>query len=93
MGYYPRLRDLREDHDMTLEQVAELLGTSYQYYQKYEKGKQDIPLERVIILAKHYHVSIDYIVGLTNDKRGIGYDNNSKYNFNIQGNTNIKIKE
>ena len=80
MGYYPRLRDLREDHDMTLEQIAEILGTSYQYYQKYEKGKQDIPLERIIILAKLYKVSIDYIVGLTDDKRGIGYDTAGKNN-------------
>ena len=43
MYYYPRLRDLREDHDLTQEAVGRLLGTTQQQYYKYEKGIQEIP--------------------------------------------------
>lgn len=63
--YYRRLRDLREDHDLKQREVAELLQTTQQVYSEYEKGVREIPLHRVIILAKYYGVSIDYIVGLT----------------------------
>ena len=72
MPYYQRLRDLREDNDKTLKEIAEILKTSYQYYQKYEKGKKDLPLERAIILADYYNVSLDYLAGRTNNKGGIG---------------------
>lgn len=68
MSFYPRLRDLREDNNETLQDIAKLLNTTYQYYQKYEKGIRDIPFERIIILANHYNVSIDYIAGRTNNK-------------------------
>lgn len=74
MAFYQRLRDLREDNDLTLQEVAKLIGTSYQYYQKYEKGTQSITIERMIILADYYKVSLDYINGRTNDKRGIGFE-------------------
>ncbi len=73
MEYYPRLRDLREDKDLNQEEVAKIIGTDQSYYAKYEKGVRPISFERVIMLAKFYNVSIDYIAGLTNDKRGIGY--------------------
>ena len=69
MNYYQRLRDLREDTDKNQEYIAEILGTSQSYYAQYENGKRQIPFDRVILLAKHYNVSIDYIAGLTNDKR------------------------
>lgn len=65
--YYSRLKDLREDHDMTQAQVAEVIGTSQQHYGKYESGKIIIPFDRVIALAEFYNVSIDYIAGYTND--------------------------
>ena len=68
MVYYQRLKDLREDKDLTQKQIAEVLNTSHQYYNKYETGKIPITFERVIQLAKFYNVSIDYIAGLTNDK-------------------------
>ena len=77
MAYYQRLRDLREDNDLTLQEVAKIIGTSYQYYQKYEKGIQSITIERMITLADYYNVSLDYITGRTNDKRGIGYNQKS----------------
>ncbi|WP_295155141.1 helix-turn-helix domain-containing protein [uncultured Ruminococcus sp.] len=65
--YYRRLRDLREDHDMKQREIAELLQTTQQVYSEYEKGIREIPLHRVITLAKYYGVSIDYIVGLTDN--------------------------
>lgn len=63
--YYKRLRDLREDHDLTQKQVAEILQTTQQVYSEYEKGVREIPLRRIILLAKYYNVSIDYMVGLS----------------------------
>lgn len=68
MAYYPRFRDIREDKDMTLKEVAEILNTSFQYYQKYEKGKIDIPLERALQLAEFYGVSLDWLTGRTKNK-------------------------
>lgn len=69
MYYYQRLKDLRNDKEMKQREVAELLDISQQHYYLYECGKRQIPLDKVIVLAKFYDVSIDYIAGLTNDKR------------------------
>ena len=71
MAYYQRIRDLREDSDKTQADVAEYLGTTAQHYGKYENGNAEIPFERAIALAKYYNVSLDYIAGLTNNKRGL----------------------
>ena len=65
---FRRLKDLREDHDLLQKQVAELLGISQQYYSEYEKGNRTIPILHLITLAKYYKTSVDYIVGLTNDR-------------------------
>lgn len=62
--YYPRLRDLREDHDLTQDQLVHILGIPKTTYTNYEQGKREIPFALVIRLAKLYHVSIDYIAGL-----------------------------
>lgn len=69
--YYQRLRDLREDRSKVINQqeIAELLGTTQQTYSLWERGDREIPLHHVITLAKYYNVSVDYIVGLTNDKK------------------------
>lgn len=86
MYYYQRLKDLREDADLNQKEVGQIIGTSGNYYGDYENGKRDIPTERMIILAKYYKVSMDYITGLTNDKGGLhrnsAEENNilSKYN-------------
>lgn len=69
MFYYRRLRDLREDHDLTQAQVAAILGTAREQYNKYELGKQEIPFHHVITLARYYDVSIDYLAGLTDIPR------------------------
>ena len=67
--YQTRLRDLREDRDLTQAQVAEIIGTSQQHYGKYESGKIVIPFDRVIMLADFYNVSLDYIAGRINIKK------------------------
>ena len=69
--YYQRLKDLREDRSQPLKQqdVAELLKTTQQTYSLWERGDREIPFHHVITLAKFYNVSIDYIAGLTNDKK------------------------
>lgn len=71
MAYYQRIRDLREDRDETQQRLAEYLGTSSQHYGKYENGRAEIPFERAIKLAEYYGVSLDYIAGRTNDKKGL----------------------
>ena len=69
MGYYKRIRDLREDHDLTQRQVAEFLKMPQPQYYRYESGYRDLPCELVIILAEIYNVSIDYILGLSDEMR------------------------
>lgn len=68
MGYYPRLRDLREDNDLSIRKLADLLYMQRTTYHNYETGKRELPFELAITLAKFYDVSLDYIGGLTNDK-------------------------
>ena len=63
--YFRRLRDLREDSDLTQEAVARLLNIQQTVYSRYERGFQTIPLEHLIKLADHYRVSVDYILGRT----------------------------
>lgn len=67
---YPRLRDLREDADMTQAQVAKYLQMSQTGYSKYETGENDIPTQVLIKLAKLYAASTDYLLGLS-DKRQV----------------------
>ena len=63
MYCYPRLRDLREDRDLTQEAIGQLLGTTQQQYYKYEKGIQEIPVHHLITLADFYKVTVDYLLG------------------------------
>ena len=67
---YQRITDLREDADLKQDTVAKLLGTSQTQYSRWERGEREIPFHHVITLALYYKVSIDYIAGLTNDKKG-----------------------
>ena len=64
---YPRLRDLREDREMTQTQLATILGMSQTGYSKYETGENDIPTSVLIQLARFYETSIDYLLGETNN--------------------------
>ena len=69
MYKYRRLKDLREDRDLTQAEVAAVLGTVREQYNKYELGKQEIPFHHVITLAKFYNVSIDYIADIIDKPR------------------------
>ena len=66
---YQRLRDLREDHDLSQRKLAEMIGMSQTGYSKYETGENDIPTGILIKLSHIYDVSIDYLLGQTNNPR------------------------
>mgnify|MGYP005766287355 CR=1 FL=1 len=70
MDYRKRIRDLREDHDLTQEQVAQILGTSQTMYARYERGANELPIRHLIKLCRYYHVSSDYILGLEGVQKG-----------------------
>lgn len=61
--YFPRLYDLRQDHDMTQKEVAALLGIDQRVYSNYETGKREIPVRHLMVLADYYKTSVDYILG------------------------------
>lgn len=63
-----RIRDLREDRDLTQKQIADYLMCDQSLYSKYERGERALPLEFADKLADHYHVSVDYLLGRTNIK-------------------------
>lgn len=73
MDYIQRMRDLREDHDKTQQDIADILGTSQTMYARYERGANELPLRHVITLCNYYHVSADYFLALSNEKRPVIY--------------------
>lgn len=66
---YRRIRDLREDRDLKQWQLAQYLNCSQQVYSNYELGQRDIPTEVLILLSNYYEVSVDYLLGLTNNPK------------------------
>lgn len=80
MDYIQRIKELREDADLTQTDIANLLNCSQTAYSKYEKGQREISIINLIKLAKFYNVSMDYITGLTN---------NPKPNWTIKNQINI----
>ena len=60
--HFPRLRELREDHDLTQQQIADILFCSREVYRRYEVGINEIPVSYAIVLAKYYDVSLDYLL-------------------------------
>lgn len=62
--YMKRLRDLREDHDRTQEEIAKYLGTSQTMYARYERGANELPIRHLIALCRLYRVSADEVLGL-----------------------------
>ncbi len=66
---FVRIRNLREDKDLYQKDVAKLLGISQQYYSEYENGKRSIPIFHLMKLAEFYNVSVDYIVGFTDNPK------------------------
>lgn len=69
MQKFQRIKDLREDKDLKQIDIAKILDTTQKQYSRWETGQYTIPFEIIIKLARIYNVSIDYIAGLTNDKR------------------------
>ena len=67
-NYIQRMRDLREDSDLTQQNVANYLRTSQTMYARYERGANELPIRHLISLCKLYNVSADYFLGLTNTK-------------------------
>lgn len=67
LPYCKRIRDLREDHDKTQEEIARILGTSQTMYARYERGANEMPIRHLITLCKYYQVSADYILNLTDN--------------------------
>ncbi len=92
---YTRLRDLREDNDISQAECAKIGYISKNSYIRYENGERNPPLDVIVTYAKFYNVSIDYIAGLTNDKGGLHSNVQSKYNItqNNSPKAVIKIKE
>ena len=64
MNHYQRLKDLREDHDLTQADIAKILQTTQEQVSKYEIGKQMMGVDKYIKLAKYYNVSLDYLTGI-----------------------------
>ena len=71
MGYYKRIRDLREDNDMTQQQVSDYLKMKQPQYSRYEKGYRDIPSDVLIALADLYNTTTDYILERTDNSNPI----------------------
>ena len=69
MPYYRRIHDLREDHDLTQQQVAEYLGMKQPQYNRYERGTRDVPTDILIALSKLYNTSVDYILEITDNPK------------------------
>lgn len=69
MYYTERLKELREDNDLTQEQVAKAIGLKREQYRRYETGINEIKASHIIKFAKFYNVSSDYILGLSNKKQ------------------------
>lgn len=64
-----RIRDLREDRDLSQADIAKVIKTTQQHYSRMENGKSSISDERLILLSQFYNVSVDYILGLTNNPK------------------------
>ena len=68
--YIRRIRDIREDHDLSQTDIAEILGTSQTMYSRYERGASERPIRHLIRLARYYKITSDYILGLNDRKKG-----------------------
>ena len=64
-----RIKDLREDNDITQKEIAEYLHIKQNTYSQYENGQRQLPLEALVALAKFYNTSTDYILGLTTERK------------------------
>lgn len=67
MNYRERIRAAREDRDLTQADIARLLGKSQQGYSHIENGRAELKIDDLIVLCRYYHLSADYLIGLTDD--------------------------
>ena len=70
MDYPQRIRDIREDRDLTQQQVADFLGMKYQQYRRYESGENEMKASHIIKLREFYGLPADYILGITDSVDG-----------------------
>lgn len=68
---FQRIRDLKEDCDLTQKQISKIIGVSENQYGRYERGENPITLEKALLLANYYNVSLDYIAGRSKNKKGL----------------------
>ena len=71
LSQYKRLKELREDHDLTQKQAADMLYMHVTQYRRYETGERELPLSLAVLIAKTYRVSVDYLAGLTEPEQEI----------------------
>mgnify|MGYP001625125831 FL=1 len=64
-----RLKEIRQDRDLQQKDIAKILKTSQVQYSRYERGVRTIPIDKLALLAKYYDVSVDYLLGLTNERK------------------------
>ena len=69
--YIKRMRDLREDHDLTQQHIAQVLNTSQTMYARYERGANELPLRHLITLCRYYKISADYLLGLSDEPHSL----------------------
>ena len=67
--YYPRIKDLRVDHDLTQKEIAAVLHIDQRVYSTYETGKREIPTRLLVQLADYYHTTTDYLLGRNVEKK------------------------
>ncbi len=79
MNYFQRLSDIRHDHDLTQAQVAEVLHIGQSDYSKYERGVNMMGVDKYMILAQFYNVSLDYLTGMTDTPKTL---DGSPYSYN-----------
>ena len=95
MNYFQRIRDIREDSDLSQAEVAKILGISQSDYSKYELGKHMMGIDKYLILARYYNVSLDYLTGLSDTPRtldGRPFAISKNITITQTGNGNINIK-
>ena len=64
-----RLKEIRQDRDLQQKDIAKILKTSQVQYSRYERGVRTIPIDKLALLARYYDVSLDYLLGLTNERK------------------------
>lgn len=89
MNYYQRLRDVREDRNLKQKDIADLLGIEQTNYSRYELGKYMLSIDKYIILAQFYNVSLDYLAGIIDTPRTLDGKPYTAKSYSIKQKGNI----